>query len=242
MLARNRLLTKRLHLYQLLRHSSAVSSSSSTSAYPKRLEEWESLAQKELIKSKSKYKSPSDLRTQRVTPEGIEIQPVYYDVEAMFDESRKAPEMPGIEPFTRGPYATMYCSRPWTIRQYAGYSTAKESNEFYRKNLAAGQQGLSVAFDLATHRGYDSDHERVKGDVGMAGVAIDCILDMKTLFDGIPLDKMSVSMTMNGAVLPVLGMYIQAAIEQNPEEDPSTVMKKLRGTVQNDILKEFMVR
>ena len=242
MLARNRLLTKRLHLHQLVRHSSAVSSSSSTSTYPKRLEEWESLAQKELIKSKSKYKSPSDLRTQRITPEGIEIQPVYYDVNAMFDESGPAPEMPGIEPFTRGPYATMYTSRPWTIRQYAGYSTAKESNEFYRKNLAAGQQGLSVAFDLATHRGYDSDHERVKGDVGMAGVAIDSILDMKTLFDGIPLDKMSVSMTMNGAVLPVLGMYIQAAIEQNPDEDPSTVMKKLRGTVQNDILKEFMVR
>lgn len=242
MLARNRLLTKRLHLHQLVRHSSAVSSSSSTSTYPKRLEEWESLAQKELIKSKSKYKSPSDLRTQRITPEGIEIQPVYYDVNAMFDESGPVPEMPGIEPFTRGPYATMYTSRPWTIRQYAGYSTAKESNEFYRKNLAAGQQGLSVAFDLATHRGYDSDHERVKGDVGMAGVAIDSILDMKTLFDGIPLDKMSVSMTMNGAVLPVLGMYIQAAIEQNPDEDPSTVMKKLRGTVQNDILKEFMVR
>jgi len=150
--------------------------------------------------------------------------------------------MPGVEPFTRGPYATMYTSRPWTIRQYAGFSTAKESNEFYKNNMAGGQQGLSVAFDLATHRGYDSDHERVTGDVGMAGVAVDSILDMKTLFDGIPLDKVSVSMTMNGAVLPTLGMYIQAALEQNINEDESVVLKKLRGTVQNDILKEFMVR
>jgi methylmalonyl-CoA mutase len=133
----------------------------------------------------------------------------------------------------------MYTSRPWTIRQYAGFSTARESNEFYKKNLEAGQQGLSVAFDLATHRGYDSDHERVKGDVGMAGVAVDSILDMKILFEGIPLDKISVSMTMNGAVLPVLAVYIQTAIEQNKDE---SVLKNLRGTVQNDILKEFMVR
>lgn len=130
----------------------------------------------------------------------------------------------------------MYSSRPWTIRQYAGFSTVEKSNEFYRANLAAGQQGLSVAFDLATHRGYDSDHERVVGDVGMAGVAIDSIEDMKILFDGIPLNKISVSMTMNGAVLPIMGMYIAAALEQGAE------MKDLSGTIQNDILKEFMVR
>ena len=144
--------------------------------------------------------------------------------------------MPGLPPFLRGPYATMYVQRPWTVRQYAGFSTAKESNAFYRRNLAAGQKGLSIAFDLATHRGYDSDHERVSGDVGMAGVAIDSIYDMRTLFDGIPLDRMSVSMTMNGAVLPVMALYIVAAEEQgvSPEQ--------LAGTIQNDILKEFMVR
>ncbi|HEY4819682.1 MAG TPA: methylmalonyl-CoA mutase, partial [Xanthobacteraceae bacterium] len=142
----------------------------------------------------------------------------------------------GFEPFTRGIRATMYANRPWTIRQYAGFSTAEESNEFYRKNLAAGQMGLSVAFDLATHRGYDSDHPRVAGDVGMAGVAIDSVEDMKLLFDGIPLDKMSVSMTMNGAVLPVLAGYVVAAEEQGVPQD------KLQGTIQNDILKEFMVR
>ncbi|MBV9969044.1 MAG: methylmalonyl-CoA mutase, partial [Xanthobacteraceae bacterium] len=143
---------------------------------------------------------------------------------------------PGLAPFTRGPYATMYAGRPWTIRQYAGFSTAEESNAFYRRNLAAGQKGLSIAFDLPTHRGYDSDHPRVGGDVGMAGVAIDSIYDMRTLFAGIPLDKMSVSMTMNGAVLPVLALYIVAAEEQGVPPE------KLSGTIQNDILKEFMVR
>ena len=132
--------------------------------------------------------------------------------------------------------ATMYASRPWTVRQYAGFSTVEDSNKFYRENLKAGQQGLSVAFDLATHRGYDSDHERVVGDVGMAGVAIDSIEDMKILFDGIPLEKISVSMTMNGAVLPILAMYISAGLEQGAD------MKDLTGTIQNDILKEFMVR
>ncbi|KAA1262359.1 Methylmalonyl-CoA mutase large subunit [Rubripirellula obstinata] len=144
--------------------------------------------------------------------------------------------MPGFAPFLRGPYTTMYVMRPWTVRQYAGFSTAKESNAFYRRNLAAGQKGLSIAFDLATHRGYDSDHERVAGDVGMAGVAIDSIYDMRTLFDGIPLDKMSVSMTMNGAVLPVMALYIVAAEEQG------VAPELLSGTIQNDILKEFMVR
>src|SRR5688500_12213491 len=142
----------------------------------------------------------------------------------------------GMPPFLRGPYATMYTTRPWTIRQYAGFSTAKESNEFYRRNLAAGQRGLSVAFDLATHRGYDSDHPRVRGDVGMAGVAIDTVDDMKILFDQIPLDKMSVSMTMNGAVIPVMAFYIVAAEEQGVKPN------QLSGTIQNDILKEFMVR
>ena len=142
----------------------------------------------------------------------------------------------GIPPYLRGPYSMMYVFRPWTIRQYAGFSTAEESNAFYRRNLAAGQKGLSVAFDLATHRGYDSDHPRVVGDVGKAGVAIDSILDMKILFDQIPLDKMSVSMTMNGAVLPILAFYIIAAEEQGATLD------QLSGTIQNDILKEFMVR
>ncbi|MDP5092732.1 MAG: methylmalonyl-CoA mutase family protein, partial [Polaribacter sp.] len=142
----------------------------------------------------------------------------------------------GIAPNLRGPYATMYVQRPWTIRQYAGFSTAEESNAFYRRNLAAGQKGLSVAFDLATHRGYDSDHERVQGDVGKAGVAIDSVEDMKVLFDQIPLDKMSVSMTMNGAVLPILAFYIVAAEEQGVAQN------LLSGTIQNDILKEFMVR
>jgi methylmalonyl-CoA mutase len=142
----------------------------------------------------------------------------------------------GIPPFLRGPYSTMYVNQPWTIRQYAGFSTAEASNEFYKKNLAQGQKGLSVAFDLATHRGYDSDHERVQGDVGKAGVAIDSVEDMKVLFDGIPLDKISVSMTMNGAVLPVLAFYIVAAEEQGVSRE------SLSGTIQNDILKEFMVR
>ena len=142
----------------------------------------------------------------------------------------------GVAPFLRGPYGSMYSVRPWTVRQYAGFSTAEESNAFYRRNLAAGQKGLSVAFDLATHRGYDSDHERVVGDVGKAGVAIDSILDMKILFDQIPLDEMSVSMTMNGAVLPILAFYIVAAEEQGVQKE------QLSGTIQNDILKEFMVR
>ena len=142
----------------------------------------------------------------------------------------------GIPPYLRGPYPTMYVQRPWTIRQYAGFSTAEESNAFYRRNLAAGQKGLSVAFDLPTHRGYDSDHQRVVGDVGKAGVAIDSVEDMKILFDGIPLDKMSVSMTMNGAVLPIMAFYIVAAQEQG------VALEQLSGTIQNDILKEFMVR
>jgi methylmalonyl-CoA mutase len=168
------------------------------------------------------------------TPEGIVVDPLYApDDTAGLTFPRT---WPGLAPFVRGPYATMYRTRPWTIRQYAGFSTAEESNAFYRRNLAAGQRGLSVAFDLATHRGYDSDHPRVAGDVGMAGVAIDSIYDMRTLFDGIPLDKMSVSMTMNGAVLPVLALYIVAAEEQGVSAE------KLTGTIQNDILKEFMVR
>src|SRR5579863_4512212 len=143
---------------------------------------------------------------------------------------------PGIAPYLRGPYPTMYVTQPWTIRQYAGFSTAEDSNAFYRRNLAAGQKGLSIAFDLATHRGYDSDHPRVTGDVGMAGVAIDSIYDMRTLFAGIPLDQMSVSMTMNGAVLPILALFVVAAEEQGVPPE------KLSGTIQNDILKEFMVR
>ncbi|MBX9615090.1 MAG: methylmalonyl-CoA mutase, partial [Caulobacteraceae bacterium] len=168
------------------------------------------------------------------TPEGIDIAPAY-DAAAIADLDF-TDGLPGFAPFVRGPYPTMYASNPWTIRQYAGFSTAEASNAFYRRNLAAGQKGLSIAFDLATHRGYDSDHPRVAGDVGMAGVAIDSILDMRTLFDGIPLDQMSVSMTMNGAVLPILALYVVAAEEQGVEH------KALTGTIQNDILKEFMVR
>jgi methylmalonyl-CoA mutase len=168
------------------------------------------------------------------SPEGIAIRPLYTaDDTAGLDF---LDTYPGIAPFLRGPYPTMYTSQPWTVRQYAGFSTAEESNAFYRRNLAAGQKGLSIAFDLATHRGYDSDHPRVAGDVGMAGVAIDSIYDMRRLFDGIPLDRMSVSMTMNGAVLPVLALYVVAAEEQGVAHD------KLTGTIQNDILKEFMVR
>ncbi|MFI0897445.1 methylmalonyl-CoA mutase [Streptomyces sp. NPDC020983] len=168
------------------------------------------------------------------TPEGIAVKPLYTarDLEGLDTLGT----YPGIAPFLRGPYPTMYVNQPWTIRQYAGFSTAEESNAFYRRNLAAGQKGLSVAFDLPTHRGYDSDHPRVTGDVGMAGVAIDSIYDMRQLFDGIPLDRMSVSMTMNGAVLPVLALYIVAAEEQGVPP------AKLAGTIQNDILKEFMVR
>ena len=168
------------------------------------------------------------------TPEQIPIAPLY-GPEQLSDVGHLG-SLPGIPPFVRGPYATMYTSRPWTVRQYAGFSTAEESNAFYRRNLAAGQKGLSIAFDLATHRGYDSDHPRVPGDVGMAGVAIDSILDMQVLFEGIPLDKMSVSMTMNGAVLPIMALYIVAAEEQG------VAVGALSGTIQNDILKEFMVR
>ena len=168
------------------------------------------------------------------TPEGIEV-PIAFDATAIADLDFLG-TYPGIAPFLRGPYSTMYVNQPWTIRQYAGFSTAEESNAFYRRNLAAGQKGLSVAFDLATHRGYDSDHPRVTGDVGMAGVAIDSILDMRQLFEGIPLDRMSVSMTMNGAVLPVLALFIVAGEEQGVAHD------QLTGTIQNDILKEFMVR
>jgi methylmalonyl-CoA mutase len=168
------------------------------------------------------------------TPEQIEVK-ASYGPEDLKDATHVG-TLPGEPPYVRGPYASMYVGRPWTIRQYAGFSTATESNAFYRRNLAAGQKGLSVAFDLATHRGYDSDHERVMGDVGKAGVAIDSVEDMKVLFDGIPLDKMSVSMTMNGAVLPVMAFYIVAALEQG------VALEQLSGTIQNDILKEFMVR
>ena len=191
------------------------------------LDDWRNQAAKEL-----KGAAVSDIHWQ--TPEGIEVKPVYTaeDLEGI----SHIDSMPGSPPYTRGPRSTMYAGRPWTIRQYAGFSTAEESNAFYRANLKAGQTGLSVAFDLATHRGYDSDHPRVEGDVGKAGVAIDSVEDMKILFDQIPLDKMSVSMTMNGAVLPVLAMYIVAAQEQGVDQ------QALSGTIQNDILKEFMVR
>ena len=191
------------------------------------LADWEKMAAKE-----SKGKSSDHLVWK--TPEGIDVKPLYTAADTQ--DLQNADTLPGFAPYVRGPKATMYAGRPWTIRQYAGFSTAAESNAFYRKNLAAGQQGASVAFDLATHRGYDSDHPRVTGDVGKAGVAIDSVEDMKILFDGIPLDTVSVSMTMNGAVLPVLAMYIVAAEEQGVSQD------KLSGTIQNDILKEFMVR
>ncbi|NBB83559.1 MAG: methylmalonyl-CoA mutase, partial [Alphaproteobacteria bacterium] len=193
----------------------------------KALTDWRALAEREL-----KGGDPDGLI--RRTPEGIAVKPLYTaeDVAGLGLEGA----MPGFAPFTRGVRATMYTNRPWTLRQYAGFSTAEESNAFYRANLKAGQTGLSVAFDLATHRGYDSDHPRVVGDVGKAGVAIDSVEDMKILFDGIPLEKMSVSMTMNGAVLPVLAGYIVAAEEQGVPPE------KLGGTIQNDILKEFMVR
>ncbi|WP_022727852.1 methylmalonyl-CoA mutase [Fodinicurvata sediminis] len=190
-------------------------------------EDWEALAAKEL-----KDRDPESLNWQ--TPEGITVKPLYTaeDLEALELE----PGLPGFAPFLRGPRATMYAGRPWTLRQYAGFSTAEASNAFYKDNLKAGQKGLSVAFDLATHRGYDSDHPRVRGDVGKAGVAIDSVEDMKILFDGIPLDEMTVSMTMNGAVLPVMANFIVAAEEQGVPPE------KLGGTIQNDILKEFMVR
>ena len=168
------------------------------------------------------------------TPEGIDLRPLYGPEDNAQLEA--ATSFPGFLPYLRGPYLTMYRFHPWTIRQYSGFSTAEESNAFYRRNLAAGQKGLSIAFDLATHRGYDSDHPRVRGDVGMAGVAIDSILDAQTLFEGIPLDQMSVSMTMNGAVLPIMALYIVSAQEQGVKTE------QLQGTIQNDILKEFMVR
>ncbi|ESZ47859.1 methylmalonyl-CoA mutase [Mesorhizobium sp. RSR565B] len=179
-------------------------------------------------------RAPVEVKGQRLTPEGIAVKHLYGQ-----GDLKGLPHLdtyPGMPPFVRGPYPTMYVQQPWTIRQYAGFSTAEESNAFYRRNLAAGQKGLSVAFDLPTHRGYDSDHPRVSGDVGMAGVAIDSILDMRQLFDGIPLDEMTVSMTMNGAVLPIMALYIVAAEEQG------VAQKDLAGTIQNDILKEFMVR
>ena len=191
------------------------------------LAEWTALAEREL-----KGADPASLAW--CTPEGIDVKPLYTaeDLAAL----EHLDTLPGLAPFVRGPRATMFAGRPWTVRQYAGFSTAEESNAFYRRNLAAGQKGLSVAFDLATHRGYDSDHPRVVGDVGKAGVAIDSVEDMKILFDGVPLDRMSVSMTMNGAVLPVMAGYLVAAEEQGAD------LRSLAGTIQNDILKEFMVR
>ncbi|MDO5893939.1 methylmalonyl-CoA mutase [Agrobacterium sp. Azo12] len=192
----------------------------------KTVKDWEALAEKEV-------KAPAETLVWH-TPEGIDIKPLYtaQDIEGI----DHLDTLPGFKPFVRGPRATMYAGRPWTIRQYAGFSTAEESNAFYKRNLAAGQKGLSVAFDLATHRGYDSDHPRVEGDVGKAGVAIDSVEDMKILFDGIPLKDMSVSMTMNGAVIPILANFIVAGEEQG------CTRAELSGTIQNDILKEFMVR
>ena len=192
------------------------------------------------LKEKWKKRAQSELKTDEIesldwhTLEGIEVKPVYSSEDLM--ELEHLDTMPGIEPFLRGPRATMYTKRPWTVRQYSGFSTAEESNAFYRENISAGQTGLSVAFDLATHRGYDSDHPRVAGDVGKAGVAIDTVEDMKMLFDQIPLEKMSVSMTMNGAVIPIMAMFVVAAEEQGVDQS------NLNGTLQNDILKEFMVR
>ena len=191
-------------------------------------------SQKSNTETFEQWEKENNIEKNWKTPEQIDVKPAYgkKDLEGMEHLNYAA----GIAPYLRGPYSTMYVMRPWTIRQYAGFSTAEESNAFYRRNIAAGQKGLSCAFDLATHRGYDSDHERVVGDVGKAGVAIDSILDMKILFDQIPLDKMSVSMTMNGAVLPILSFYIIAAEEQGVSQE------QLQGTIQNDILKEFMVR
>ncbi len=190
-------------------------------------QQWQELAEKQM-----KGKSVDTLQWD--TPEGIQVKPLYTAED--LENLEHVNTLPGFAPYVRGPMATMYAGRPWTVRQYAGFSTAKESNAFYRRNLAAGQRGLSVAFDLATHRGYDSDHPRVSGDVGKAGVAIDSAEDMKVLFDQIPLDKMSVSMTMNGAVLPIMAGYIVAAEEQGVKQE------QLTGTIQNDILKEFLTR
>ena len=194
---------------------------------PADLEAWRELASKQL-----RGRNPDELIW--TSPEGIPVKPLY--TAADLEDLEYVDTVPGVFPFVRGPYATMYAHRPWTLRQYAGFSTAEASNAFFRDNLAAGQMGLSVAFDLATHRGYDSDHPRVVGDVGKAGVAIDSVEDMKILFDGIPLDQMSVSMTMNGAVIPTLASFIVAAEEQGVAQE------QLTGTIQNDILKEFMVR
>ena len=191
------------------------------------IKDWINSAEKEL-----KEKKLEELFWE--TPEGIKVKPLY--TENDLEDLSFRDSMPGLPPYIRGTQATMYAGRPWTIRQYAGFSTAEASNEFYKKTLSGGGQGVSVAFDLATHRGYDSDHPRVSGDVGKAGVAIDSVEDMKILFDSIPLDKMSVSMTMNGPVLPVLAGYIVAAQEQGVRT------RELSGTIQNDILKEFMVR
>lgn len=193
------------------------------------LQAWQTLANKELSRREKTVESLI-----RQTAEGIAVKPLY--TEADLDNLEVTGTLPGLPPYVRGPRATMYTAQPWTIRQYAGFSTAKESNAFYRRNLAAGQKGLSVAFDLATHRGYDSDNPRVAGDVGKAGVAIDTVEDMKVLFDQIPLDKMSVSMTMNGAVLPIMAFYIVAAQEQG------VAPEQLTGTIQNDILKEYLCR
>jgi methylmalonyl-CoA mutase len=195
----------------------------------KRLSDWEKKFSKEVkIETSKEFFHETD--------EGININPLYTQEDLLDYTFNDIQTLPGEWPYTRGPKASMYTNRPWTVRQYAGFSTAEESNKFYRKNLEAGQMGLSVAFDLPTHRGYDSDDELVMGDVGKAGVAIDSVEDMKILFDGIPLDKMSVSMTMNGAVLPVLAAFIVAGEEQGLDR------KVLSGTIQNDILKEFMVR
>ena len=192
------------------------------------------LKEKWITAAKSELKADEIESLDWHTLEGIDVKPVYSSEDLL--ELEHLDTMPGIEPFLRGPRATMYTKRPWTVRQYSGFSTAEESNKFYRENIAAGQTGLSVAFDLATHRGYDSDHPRVTGDVGKAGVAIDTVEDMKMLFDQIPLEKMSVSMTMNGAVIPIMAMFVVAAEEQGVEQS------RLKGTLQNDILKEFMVR
>lgn len=199
----------------------------------KTINDWQKLAQKDVGVDKAGNAIPLE-KLNWETPEGFTVKPIYTaaDLEGLEDTDTMA----GFAPFTRGPRATMYAVRPWTVRQYAGFSTAEESNAFYRRNLAGGQKGLSVAFDLATHRGYDSDHPRVVGDVGKAGVAIDSVEDMKILFDSIPLNEMSVSMTMNGAVLPILASYIVAGLEQGVK------LEELQGTIQNDILKEFMVR
>ncbi|KAL4428708.1 hypothetical protein ABPG77_009814 [Micractinium sp. CCAP 211/92] len=220
----SRILSRKLRALRACRSFSAAAGGTEAN-----LEIWKQRATKE-----AKGRDPWDAFAS-TNADGIDVMPVYSALDVA-DQADYGSEFPGVFPYTRGPYASMYTGRPWTIRQYAGFSTAEESNAFFRKGLAAGQQGVSVAFDLPTHRGYDSDHPRVAGDVGMAGVAVDSVEDMKLLFDSIPLDRMSVSMTMNGAVLPILAMFVVAAEEQGVEA------AKLQGTIQNDILKEFMVR